>query len=94
MLARSLSLNYSKGLAAVPNVGDNGVHASASPFEALAERANWLGADVKTDNFGKALIAAGVTEETIKAWSVDPQVILDRWVLMCACAYKWLHTTP
>ena len=26
------------GLAAVPNVGDNGVHASASPFEGLAEK--------------------------------------------------------
>ena len=30
------------GLNAEPNVGDNGVHASASPFEALAERLNWL----------------------------------------------------
>ena len=37
------------GLTSVPNVGDNGVHASASPFEALAERTNWLG------NFGKVL---------------------------------------
>jgi len=65
------------GLAAMPNVGDNGVHASASPFEALAERANWLGADVTKDSFGKALIAAGISLETINAWSVDPQVILD-----------------
>ena len=32
------------GLAAAPNVGDNGVHASASPFEGMAERMNWLGA--------------------------------------------------
>jgi hypothetical protein len=32
------------GLPSRPNVGDNGVHASASPFEALAERLNWLGA--------------------------------------------------
>jgi hypothetical protein len=30
------------GLDYKPNVGDNGVHASASPFEALAERMNWL----------------------------------------------------
>ena len=30
------------GLKSEPNVGDNGVHASASPFEALAERLNWL----------------------------------------------------
>ena len=32
------------GLKAEPNVGDNGVHASASPFEGLAERMNWIGA--------------------------------------------------
>jgi hypothetical protein len=36
--------NLFQGLKEVPNVGDNGVHASASPFEALAERLNWLGA--------------------------------------------------
>jgi hypothetical protein len=62
------------GLSAVPDVGDNGVHASASPFEALAERANWLSADIATDSFGAQLIAAGVSLDTIKDWSVDPQV--------------------
>ena len=31
------------GLSAPPDTGDNGVHASASPFEALAERVNWCG---------------------------------------------------
>ena len=36
------------GLAAEPDTGDNGVHASASPFEALAERVNWLGANLET----------------------------------------------
>ena len=30
------------GLPAACDVGDNGVHASASPFEALVERSNWL----------------------------------------------------
>lgn len=30
------------GLAARPDTGDNCVHASASPFEGLAERMNWL----------------------------------------------------
>lgn len=62
------------GLKAVPNTGDNGMHASASPFEGLAERNNWLGAAVAEDLFGKQLLAAGMTEETIKDWSVDPQV--------------------
>eukprot|EP00343_Euplotes_focardii_P006965 CAMPEP_0205821022 /NCGR_PEP_ID=MMETSP0206-20130828/4539_1 /ASSEMBLY_ACC=CAM_ASM_000279 /TAXON_ID=36767 /ORGANISM="Euplotes focardii, Strain TN1" /LENGTH=378 /DNA_ID=CAMNT_0053116193 /DNA_START=29 /DNA_END=1165 /DNA_ORIENTATION=+ len=62
------------GLASEPNVGDNGVHASASPFEALAERMNWLGQDLEQDDFGKAMLAAGITKSTIKDWSVDPQV--------------------
>jgi hypothetical protein len=62
------------GLKAVPNTGDNGVHASASPFEGLAEKMNWLKVDPKNDDFGKKLIAAGVAEKTIREWSVDPQV--------------------
>lgn len=65
------------GLPAEPNVGDNGVHASASPFEALAERANWLGTSVEDDAFGKGLLAAGVGKEKIIAWSSDPQVKYD-----------------
>lgn len=62
------------GLKAAPNTSDNGVHASASPFEGLAERMNWLGKSVADDAFGKKLLDAGVSEEMIKAWSVDPQV--------------------
>ena len=63
-------------MASVPNKGDNGVHASASPFEGLAEKNNWLGIDIANDKFGKALLKAGLSEETIKAWSVDPRVEL------------------
>merc|ERR1711912_108342 len=37
------------GLAAEPNVGENCVHASASPFEGLAERMNWLGYKAERD---------------------------------------------
>jgi len=66
----------SLGLKDVPNKGDNGVHASASPFEGLAEKTNWLGASIAADAFGKALLDAGLSEETIKAWSVDPRVTL------------------
>jgi glutathione S-transferase/nucleoside diphosphate kinase len=66
----------SLGLNSLPNVGDNGVHASASPFEALAERMNWLGASIDADPFGSSCLAAGLSEETIRAWSVDPQVQL------------------
>jgi len=64
------------GLHSVPNKGDNGVHASASPFEGLAEKTNWLGASISQDPFGKALLDAGLSEDTIKAWSVDPRVTL------------------
>merc|ERR1712038_1701731 len=64
------------GLTSEPNKGDNGVHASASPFEGLAEKTNWLGASIAEDKFGKALLNAGLSEETIKEWSVDPRVEL------------------
>eukprot|EP01035_Chromulina_nebulosa_P020189 gene20189-26207_t len=64
----------SLGLEYVPNVGDNGVHASASPFEGLAERMNWLKISPEKDNFGSLLIKSGVSLDTIKKWSVDPQV--------------------
>jgi hypothetical protein len=62
------------GLGYQPNVGDNGVHASASPFEGLAEKMNWLKVDPSKDPFGARLIAAGISVDTIKNWSVDPQV--------------------
>ena len=62
----------SLGLKSEPNVGDNGVHASASPFEALAERLNWMGAKLEEDAFGKAMLAAGIPKETIMAWTQGP----------------------
>jgi len=62
------------GLKSEPNTGDNGVHASASPFEAMCERMNWLGVQCDADAYGRALMATGVSEKTIKDWSVDPQV--------------------
>jgi len=64
------------GLTGKPNKGDNGVHASASPFEGLAEKNNWLNKEIEQDSFGKALIDAGVSKETIVEWSVDPRVEL------------------
>lgn len=62
------------GLESEPNTGNNGVHASASPFEGLAERMNWLSVKVEDDSFGAALMQAGIPEKVIKEWSVDPQV--------------------
>jgi len=65
------------GLKSKPNTGDNGVHASASPFEALAERVNWLGASVETDDFGKGMLAKKIPAETIAKWSGDCQVSVE-----------------
>jgi len=62
------------GLSSEPNKGDNGVHASASPFEGLAEKMNWIGLSISDDAFGKALLDAGLSAQTIKDWSVDPRV--------------------
>ena len=62
------------GLDYQPTTGDNGVHASASPFEGLAEKMNWLKVNPSKDAFGAALINKGVDVATIKKWSVDPQV--------------------
>lgn len=64
------------GLTSKPNNGDNGVHASASPFEGLAEKTNWLNQKIENDSFGKALLSAGLSKNTISAWSVDPRVVL------------------
>merc|ERR1719331_3634295 len=61
------------GLAGEPNVGDNGVHASASPFEAMAERLNWLGVSLEADDFGKAMLDAGIPKDTIMSWTKDPR---------------------
>jgi len=54
------------------------MHASASPFEGFAERSNWLGAAVQEDAFGKLLLDAGISEATIKSWSVDPQINVEK----------------
>ena len=62
------------GLSSEPNKGDNGVHASASPFEGLAEKMNWLGKSVDDYPFGKALLSAGIPKKTLEEWSVDPRI--------------------
>jgi len=65
------------GLPSEPNTGDNGMHASASPFEGMSERMNWLNKRCSEDSFCKAMKAAGISEKTIADWSVDPQVKID-----------------
>merc|ERR1719375_591049 len=60
-------------LARAPDVGDNAVHASASPFEALAEQCNWLGARPEELDFGRKLLEI-MDAEMLLEWSRDPQV--------------------
>jgi len=62
------------GLSSEPNTGNNGLHASASPFEAMSERSNWLGVKLEEDYFCKAMQAAGVPLSMIKDWCSDPAV--------------------
>ena len=66
------------GLAAEPNTGDNGVHASASPFEGLSERMNWLQAELRSDIFGGALLREGLSDACVKSWCRDPVLITDK----------------
>jgi hypothetical protein len=76
-LRKSILEDYETlGLMSVPNKGDNGVHASASPFEGLAEKINWLKSPIEQNALGQALLSAGLSKDTIVEWSVDPQVIL------------------
>ena len=44
------------GLQSAPNVGENGVHASAGPLEGLKERMVWLGLTPSTDSFGQKML--------------------------------------
>jgi nucleoside diphosphate kinase len=62
------------GLSGEPNTGDNGVHASASPFEGLAEKMNWLEVKPSEDAFGASIIADGLDEATLAQWILDPVV--------------------
>jgi len=63
-------------LDAKPNVGQNSIHASASPFEGLSEKMNWLGYKLDKDAFGASIMDAGLPAKVIKEWSRDPQVEL------------------
>lgn len=62
------------GLPREPNISDNGVHASASPMEALFERMNWLRLPMEFDAFGQWLLDHDVTPKMVEEWRRDPQV--------------------
>ena len=77
-IRRTILNDYQRlGLDAEPNKGLNGVHASASPFEGLSEKTNWLGKKIKDDPFGAALLKAGLKKKVILDWCKDPRLKLE-----------------
>jgi len=57
-----------------PNTTNNVLHASGSPFEGVFDRCNFLGRKIIDDEYGKALIAVGLTEATLKKWFKNPML--------------------
>jgi hypothetical protein len=62
------------GLARPLDTVSNGIHASASAFEALAESSIWLRTSVETDRFGEELTKAGVSPEIMRDWLMNVSV--------------------
>ncbi len=56
------------GLTEQPDTGNNAIHASASPLEALAERCNWCSQAIQQDQFGTMLLGKGIPEASITEW--------------------------
>ena len=54
----SLANRKGLGLLSKPNVGQNCCHVSASPFESLCVKINWLNGKADEDPRGEALLAA------------------------------------
>jgi len=61
------------GLMEEPNVGDNAIHGSASPFEAWVEIQNWCKEGPGETVFGKALLEVAPLP-ILEKWSLDPKV--------------------
>ena len=71
------------GLAGPLDTMRNGIHASASAFEALVERSIWLGVSLESDKqFGVDLFSSTVPASVLKEWTNNPLVrgkyIFDR----------------
>lgn len=73
-LRRTIFDRYkSLGLNMQPTNSENSLHASASPFEGLAEKLNWLGMPIEEDMFGNTLLQTGFSDTIIRAWALDPR---------------------
>jgi nucleoside diphosphate kinase len=82
------------GLPGPCTVRDNGVHASASPFEAMAERVNWLQVKLEEDALSQALVELGVSVDTQLEWVNDPQVDFDEKKVSLFDTLEDLDTWP
>ena len=65
------------GLGVELDYGNNGVHASAGPLEAIRERATWLGVLPHTDPTYVALTTSGVSPELVESWLANEVVPID-----------------
>lgn len=83
------------GLEKKPTAADNAVHGSASPFEGVAERLNWLGTSYNEDDTAKALLRAGISKDRLGEWLKNPQVDLgDGSLSSLFAAFEGLSITP
>lgn len=77
-LRRDIHDNWRKlNLKEKPSTGKNCVHGSASPFESLGERLNWLQKEenlIQTDELYQILIKNGLKIKDIKKYLEDPTV--------------------
>ena len=60
-----------------PDIINNGIHVSASPFEAFMERVNWLKISPKDDVYGEKLLKSGLTLEHFREFHLNPSVYDD-----------------
>jgi nucleoside diphosphate kinase len=65
------------GLPGKPEMSRNGVHASAGTLEGLRERMVWLGTDPLQDDFGAALLEAGMSADRLYALLENPVVRMN-----------------
>eukprot|EP00602_Paraphysomonas_sp_CaronLab_P008075 CAMPEP_0185036704 /NCGR_PEP_ID=MMETSP1103-20130426/30024_1 /TAXON_ID=36769 /ORGANISM="Paraphysomonas bandaiensis, Strain Caron Lab Isolate" /LENGTH=525 /DNA_ID=CAMNT_0027574333 /DNA_START=1 /DNA_END=1578 /DNA_ORIENTATION=+ len=60
------------GLSSPLNMESNAVHASASAFEAMAERSLWLSCPIESDVLGSLLLSRGISLQVLKNWIQNP----------------------
>jgi hypothetical protein len=64
----------SLNLKRAPDIMENAIHASASAYESVLERAAWLKLPMFTDPLLIAFLSAGVSPQSVTDWMLNPQV--------------------